>query len=315
MSLIGVRPLSNRAMLTEFGYELDQAFNRQWWSDIVVPIDSTQVDGEDHGWLGGVPDLREQTGDPEFSELRAMTYFIRNKTEQSGVRIKKADWRHQKNGMLKNRVGELAGMAAGRPGRMIQAAIVAGESQVCYDGQLFYDTDHLEGDSGEQSNDIEADVTTPAAPTAAEMAEALIDGATQIMCQKDDQGNECNLSATSFMAAVPKTHYKALLKALGQELIGNGESNIVAQVRGERRAFTIKPQLLPRATGNKLYMFRTDQGNGRPFIHQVLDAPELGILDDKSEYCVVHGHCLFTVDVTHNVAYGRWQGACLVTFV
>ena len=54
---------------------------------------------------------------------------------------------------------------------LINAALLAGESTVCFDGQYFFDTDHSEGDSGSQSNDITFDISdagsggTAAAPT------------------------------------------------------------------------------------------------------------------------------------------------------
>ena len=38
-------------------------------------------------------------------------------------------------------------------------AFINGEATVCYDGQYFFDTDHVEGDSGTQSNDLSVDIS------------------------------------------------------------------------------------------------------------------------------------------------------------
>ena len=48
------------------------------------------------------------------------------------------------------------------------------QSTACYDGQFFFDTDHAEGDSGTQSNDITNDIVTTTAPTASELQTSIL---------------------------------------------------------------------------------------------------------------------------------------------
>jgi phage major head subunit gpT-like protein len=63
-----------------------------------------------------------------------------------------------------------------------------GESQACFDGQFFYDTDHLWGDSGSQSNDLTSNVVTTNDPTAAELKIAFHAALIAMLGFKNDQG-------------------------------------------------------------------------------------------------------------------------------
>jgi len=307
---VGILNLTKRSVLSIFRVDFDKALTNRWWSGIAQRIQSDQAKSETHDWLGGVPQMSEQTGDPKFAQMRVNEFTIRNKPWQSGVEVPKAAWLHQKGDVITTKVAELVDVAAAHPGELIQTLISQGENTVCYDGQYYFDTDHAEGDSGTQSNDLTASATTPSAPTASETVDAILKAVVAIWSYKDDKGNGVNVSARQFMVCSGPTIFPSVLKAVNQELIGSGESNVVV----DNKKFTLVPQILPNLTGNKLYLFRSDAPNGKPFIYQILDEIEPYVLDENSEYCKIHGKLLFGASGNYNVGYGRWQGACLVTF-
>ena len=197
------------------------------------------------------------------------------------------------------------------PGTRIQELIVAGESTPCYDGQNYFDTDHTEGDSGTQDNDLTRDIASDTAPTADEMVDSVLKCVQAIMGFKDDEGTELNMNTKDFLVCAPLAYMSPLLKALNAELIGGGNTNVM---QGSRAGINFTGQLLPRVTGSKVYVFAQRASMmGSAFIWQVFNdvAPE--VLGRTSEHCKLNDELLFLVKARYNLGYGRWQDACLMT--
>lgn len=312
MALQNVRVLTEAGVISEVLYRLQNPLG-QWWGPMVSRFNSMHPEQENHGWLGGVPQMTEQTGDPRYNELRAATFIVRHKTWQAGVRVDKFQWMSKAAAQIQQRINEQTGVVLGHPGILLMNAIAAGETGRCYDGNFFFATDHSEGASGTHSNKISATAVAPANPTAAEMVDAILGAVEKIHSFKDDQGNECNMDAKEFIVAHPTGMTKSVIKALGAELIGGGDTNVVA---GERSGFKFTGQVMPRYTGNKIAVFRRrGTGEGDSFIWQVFQDTAPVVLGIESEYCKEHGHLLFKQEGRYNLAYGRWQGAVQATFV
>ena len=62
--------------------------------------------------------------------------------------------RRDKTGQIDIRIREQVQRAQAHWAKLLSDLIIAAESTVCYDGQYFFDTDHSEGDSGTQDNDL-----------------------------------------------------------------------------------------------------------------------------------------------------------------
>jgi phage major head subunit gpT-like protein len=306
MATTGIRRLTERGVL---GNMLYAGLLKQWFSALFFRVDSNQPDGETNVWLGGVPQMAERTGDPKFAKLRGSEFFIRNIPWESGILVSKEDWDYQKTSQVERKIGEQARVATAHPGVLAQTLIGSAETSAGADGQYYYDTDHSQGDSGTQSNDLTFTSATPTAPTVDEMVKAILAAVCAMWGFKDDQGNEMNLGASKFMIAAGPSMYPVVLEAVRNKLLSNGGSNIVA----DGRDFALVPQILPRRTGNKVYTFRADEG-AAPFILQVLQDNEPVVLGRDSEYCKLNGNLLFKLDGNYNVGYGMWQHACLTTF-
>lgn len=310
MAFKDIKNLTSRAVMAEMLYQMERQGPANWYAPFTFRAESNQPDGETHAWLGGFPGMTERKGDPQFGGLIAPEFFIKNVPFQAGVSIKKEHWLFQKLGLIEKRINEGVEVALDHPGLLIQQAIAAAESTNCYDGQFFFDTDHSEGSSGTQNNDITL-AKAGTLPTASEMQAAILKAIGQMLGFKDDKGNQVNMQARSFTVCAPTSLMGPLIQAIDQVLIGGGDSNVLAQ--GKR--FTLIPQLLPSWSGNKIAVFRNREPlMGSAFIHQILLNPEPVILDVNSEYCRLKGEILFKIEGTYNVGYGRWQDSCLVTF-
>ena len=286
-----------------------------------VPFESDQ-DSEDYAWLGMVPQMSQKAGEKKFSQLRDVDWTVRNVEYQAGIALPKKHILYDKTTQVQTRVNELADRTNAHWLSLIAPLIIAGESAVCYDGQYFFDTDHSEGISGSQSNDITHDVTTTTNPTATEMIDAILEGVESIIGFKDDRGEPVNEGMSEFVILTGTGLLKSGLKALSQTNVSNGESNILI----EQGSFKFRVVASPRITWTDRFALFCTQGTQKPIIRQQrvpnnpapgynMDGLLLETLWTDSEHCKKHDECLVSVETERAAAYGDWKKACLVTLI
>jgi phage major head subunit gpT-like protein len=288
---------------------LDTGSN-SWVDAVAMRMESDQAT-ETYAWLGNSPALREFIGGRTPAELSELSFTISNKDYEGSLTIKSKDMRRDKMGYLNVRVNQLADRAMDHPAKLITALMVAGESTACYDGQFFFDTDHSEGSSGVQSNDIISVAATPAKPKVEEMSDAIFAAIQQIYTLKDDRGEPMNQSAAQFQVQVPVSMMKVALEAVTALLGEGGKSQTIPALAGVFQITVVPNPRLSWTT--KIAVFRTDEA-AKPFILQQEGAPDVVALGDGSEYEQLNKEQLFGIDWTGNVGYAYWQYACLVTF-
>lgn len=309
--------LSSRAIIGEYFRRLEQG-PANWATQLSNYFASDQA-GEDYKWLGMSPAMREWVGGRMAKGLRDNAYTIRNKAFESTLEISIDDLRRDKTGQIMVRIGEQVDRAQAHWARLLSTLIIDGESTACYDGQLYFDTDHAEGSSGTQSNDISVDISAlpvPAtahgsttAPAPEELMHAILEGAQAVLGFKDDQGEPMNENARQFLVMVPTSFWKSALAAVGAPSLAQGATNIITAADG----FGFQVQVNPRLTWTtKLAVFRLD-GNVKPFIRQEEVPVEVSAIAEGSELEFnerVHRYGLYA---SGNVGYGYWQQSCLVT--
>ena len=281
-----------------------------WINDLVMKTNSDDA-SETDAWLGAPPAMNEFIGKRKLNELKEVSFTISNKDYENNLVIRSKDMRRDKTGQIQIRVNQLADRVLDHPATLLSTLVMNGESALCYDGQYFFDTDHVDGDSGMISNDITSVAAVPAAPTAAEFSKAIMAAITAMYKFKDDKGQPMNQSARVFTVMVAPDHMTAALEAVTSLQGANGASAIIPALRGK---FTINVEVNARLTWTtKFAVFRTD-GNVKPFILQEdsggMDVVAIG---DGSEHEQMHKEQIYGVDWSGNVGYGYWQGAVLVT--
>ena len=121
------------------------------WPEIAMRVPS-DGESENYGWLNSMPRMREFLGDRIFEELRASNYTLANVPWESSVGLDRHKVEDDQYGFFSNVARELAEEATRHPDDLLVDIIVNAETNLCYDGQPFFDTDHVEGKSGAQSN-------------------------------------------------------------------------------------------------------------------------------------------------------------------
>lgn len=304
---------SSRAIIGRFYDRLSGSAPPAWVPRVALRVDSDQS-SEDYKWLGMSPVMREWVGGRAAQGFRSNGITVANKLFSADVEVSVDDIRRDKTGQFVARIDELPGRAQQHRAKLLTDLIIAGESTNCYDAQFFFDTDHSEGTSGTQSNDIAFDISdngtggTATAPLASTIQGAVLQAVQAIMGFKDDKGEPMNEGAMEFDVMVPATFMGETIKALTMPLVGGGDSNVLMS-----NMFRLNPVINPRLTWTtKLAVFRTD-GVVKPFIEQVEFDPEIAAIAEGSEREKIERTHLYTVTRSGNVAYGYWQHACLVT--
>lgn len=311
---MGAQTLTSRAIIGEFYKTLEQDIGASWVADLSMLFTSDQ-DSEEYVWLGQSPQMREWVGGRHAKGFRENGITIKNKHYEATIEVLLKEMRRDKTGQVMARISDLALRTNSHWASLLSTLTINGESTVCYDGQYFFDTDHAEGDSGTQSNDISVDISTlPAsvhgsaasAPSVEEFQQAMLKGVTAIHGFKDDQGEPMNEGAMGFIAMVPTGLGYVARNAVAMPR-GTGVSE--QMVDGVNMRIAVNPRL---TWTDKFAVFRAD-GGVKPFIRQQETEVMLKAKAEGSEFEFDNDAHQYGVDSWRNAGYGYWQHACLIT--
>lgn len=312
---MGAKSLGSRAIIGEFYLKLEQNLGATWVPQVSMKFDSDQ-ESETYPWLGQSPVMREWIGGRQAKGFRDNGITIANKTYESTMRVPLAWLRRDKTGQIMVRIAEQTERANAHWAKLLNQLIIDGEATACYDGQYFFDTDHSEGDSGTQDNDIAVDISTTTAPTAGEMETAILKAIQQIIGFKDDQGEPMNENAQKFLVMVPVPFMSAAAAALGSSIIidsSTSRSNTILTL-SSMAGFTVALAVTPRLTWTtKFAVFRAD-GQLAAFIRQEEEDITVDAIAEGTEHEFKEDEHLYGIKAIRNVGYGYWQKSCLVTF-
>lgn len=308
--------LSSRAIMGMYFARLE-ADPGMGWIDGISNMFSSDQASEDYKFLGQSPAMVEWIGGRKAKGFSGQGLTIVNKHYEATIEVSKRDLRRDKTPQLQARIAEFADRAQTHWASLLSTLLLNGPSTVCYDGQYYFDTDHSEGDSGSQSNDITVDISAlPAlvhgvvtAPSVEEMQQSIIAGIAQILSFKDDKGEPMNENARSFTVIVPVGLYMVAVSAVSTlataALQQNLNPNLIA-------GLTVNVQMNARLTWTDSFaIFRTDSPI-KGLIRQTEQDVELKAKAEGSEFEFDNDAWQFGIDAWRGVGYGYWQRACYV---
>lgn len=314
---MGIEKLTERQVIGEFFKALEQDTGVAWVGAISNYFTSDQA-SEEYAWLGQTPQLREWIGGRNAKGFRESSQTIRNLHYETTLDILVRNLRRDKSGQALIQIAEMAVRANAHWATLLSTLILSGPSTDCYDGQYFFDTDHSEGDSGTQSNDISVDISaypsvksgSTTKPSVEDLQWAIMDAITAIAGFKDDQGEPMNENVTSFLVMVPPTFYLAAKQAMALPVQSAGQTALDA-IKSE---FNIEVMANTRlATWTTSFtVFRTDS-KVKPLIRQEEMNIDLKVKGYGSEYEFDNDAHQYGIDTWRNVGFGLWQHACYVT--
>lgn len=310
--------LSSRAIIGEFYKRLEQDPGTAW-VDAVSMLFTSDQESETYNWLGQSPVMREWVGGRNAKGFRENGITIKNLEFEATMEVLVKELRRDKTGQVMVRIRELADRTNAHWAKILTTLVLNGESTVCYDGQFFFDTDHSEGDSGSQSNDIAIDISTlpvsvagtTTAPSVEQMQLAILKTVEQIYSFKDDQGEPMNENASNFVVMVPTPFWHPAKAAVRNPVVDASQTSMVPVMDDINIRVAVNPRL---TWTTKFATFRTD-GSVSPFIRQQETGVMIKAIAEGSELEFNENLHHYGVEANRNVGYGYWQHACLTTLV
>lgn len=178
---------------------------------------------EAYAMLGRAPGMREWLGDRVYHQLRAAKFTLENKHFESSLAIERTDIEDDNLGWLETSMRMLGEEAAYHPDELLFSAMKAGESSECWDGQYFFDTDHVWGSSGTQSNILTYTTVNPAAVTPLEINKAFHLAMVRMLGFKKDNGKRWIRPKQNMLSglriACPLSLYSNAYKAFNTRIV------------------------------------------------------------------------------------------------
>ena len=309
--------LSSRAIIGMYYARLESNPGMVWVDGVSNLFGSDQA-SETYPFLGQSPMMREWVGGRQAKGLQANSVMLTNRHYEATLEIAVRDARRDKSGQIVARVNEFADRAIGHWASLVSTLLINAPSTVCYDGQYYFDTDHSEGNSGTQSNDITVTLASlPAAvkgvataPSMEQMQQAILAGIAQILSFKDNVGEPMNEDAKAFVVIVPVSLFLVASAAVSAVTTGALQQNLNANLIA---GLKIDVQMNPRLTWTDSFaIFRTDSPI-KGFIRQSEMDVELKAKAEGSEFEFDNDAWQFGIDSWRTAGYGYWQRACYVT--
>ena len=277
------------------------------------PMLATEVpssaDQEKYAWLGTAPTMREWVDERVPKGLLDHSYTLVNKHFEGSIGVDRDDLDDDQTNQINLRVTDMGARARRHPDSLLSTLIIDGESTLCYDGQFFFDTDHSEGDSGTQDNDLTATAADTANITQAEFKTAIGAAIKALMGFKDDRAEpfleDWQLDNANLKLMVPPAMRQVAIETLTAELISN-----TTNIYKNQAEILVNARL---TSGVKCYLFYTGTPV-KPFIFQNRQALQTGFLGNTAETGFMRRTYVFGADARYNVGYGLWQFAVLTTF-
>tara|TARA_Y100000310_G_scaffold344004_1_gene454493 strand:+ start:7441 stop:8385 length:945 start_codon:yes stop_codon:yes gene_type:complete len=307
--------LGTKGIIGEYFRAMEQDVGVGWVNSISNHFGSDQLT-ETYEFLGQSPVFREWIGGRNAKGLLDFNFTITNKHYESTLEITERQRGRDKTSQVQIRINDQVRRASAHWASLLSTLITNGASTACYDAQFFFDTDHSEGASGSQSNDVDIDISElPAAtagvvtaPSSEEANLAVLKAISLMTAFVDDQGEPMNEEADEFLVMVPHSLFPAFQSGLTNPR-GTGLSE---QENTLTKISVVANARVNSSWDDEFAVFRTDSAI-KPLIRQEEVAPRLKVRAEGSEFEFENDAHQFGLDAWRNVGYGYWQHAFLGT--
>lgn len=132
-----------KALMTGFRREYQNGLQvaDSAWDKVATRVPSTSRSNT-YGWLGQFPQFREWVGDRVIKDMAAHGYQIENKLWESTVGVARTDIEDDNIGIYSPLFQEMGRAAGVHPDELVFALLKNGGSELCFDGQNFFDDEH-----------------------------------------------------------------------------------------------------------------------------------------------------------------------------
>jgi phage major head subunit gpT-like protein len=137
----GVLNALRTALRGEFSARMADIDAKPIWK-LLATIITSSTKSNTYGWLGAFPQLREWIGDRAIKDIAEFAYQIVNKKYESTLGVDRTDIEDDNLGQYRVLAREMADEFERFMNRNVAALITGGFTNICYDGQKFFDAAH-----------------------------------------------------------------------------------------------------------------------------------------------------------------------------
>ncbi len=282
--------LLSKGLLTNFFEGYTNAVTS--WQEVATKVPST-ARSENYAWIGSLPRMRKMKGERVPKKLLAHTYTITNEEYEASIEVSHADIKDDQTGQYGIQAKSIGESVKMFPDELIfETLIPNGVSELCYDGQYFFDTDHPIGETGAtQSNKF----------TTALSATSFNTARTMLRRMKDDFGRPTiNRNMDLLLVVSPELENTAEL-ILEAERDASGATNTN---KGKARILVVDWL----ADTNNWYLLNVS-GVIKPFVLQEREFIPFESLEEGSEPNFMRKKNYYGTYWRGNAGYGLYQKA------
>ena len=339
---MGAAALTSRAIIGRMYYQIEQGARASWVPKVSRLFKSDQG-SEEYPWLGQTSPLRKWKGERFAKGLRDNNKVtIVNDLYEGTLEVDIRELRRDKTGQINARIDDLGARTVQHWAVLLSdlinnGHIGTGPGLVAYDGQFFYDVDHVDvgaPNQTSQDNDLAVDISalpssqhgSTTSPSVGEMVLSVLQGIQQILSFKDDQGEPINDMVQEFVVMVPVNLWTAVASAVAADYVEEGQRNPLQAGQSLR----VLPMINARLTATDTFFVFRSMGPVAALLRQV-EVPNQGgqdASDGDSEADVIvsalaegseeamkfHRH-LYGVEASRGAGYGYWQYSCRVQLI
>jgi phage major head subunit gpT-like protein len=256
----------------EFRYQQAYSKRKQYYSQVAEEVPSSTKQNV-YTWLAELPGLRKWVGPKLARNIAARAVALINDDYEDTMEIDRNDLDDDQAGIYARKAELMADADARWPDDLVTAAIIAGNSTVCYDGQNFFDASHpVDVDDSSQGTYANLFTTRPLNQANFNFVYA------QMQQYRGESGKPLEVTPT-ILATGPANREIALeiCKAgLIAQIAKNvaGTENVAASAATNVNMGEVTPLILPRLvddTAGAWYLLSTDRL--KPFLFQLRKAP------------------------------------------
>lgn len=261
--------------------------------DPIANILKSSLLSEKHVFTGEIGGLKIWNGPRQSKRIEGDTLTIENLLYEDTLLVTADQIKYDQTGQVQLRINEIAQNALTHRRDLMAALIAQLGTTLSYDGQYFFDTDHVFGKSGTVSNLITFDISddaaaipsdergTAAKPSAQTLGYAVLAGIQAMIGFKGNDGEKLvNRNMREVTVAVPLHYMTAMSLALGLNVMPNRADNVLL---GGLEQFRINMVWVPELTGNSFDIYRTD-ASFKSIIVQETDEYEIDTWGMDSEF-------------------------------
>lgn len=138
-----ITPDTIKDLMTAFraDFEAGKTMADPAWNKVATLVRSSSKSNT-YGWLGQFPQFREWVGERQIKDMQAHGYQILNKLWEATVGVQRTDIEDDELGIYSPLFQEAGRASEVHPDELVFAMLKDGGSELCYDGQNFFDDEH-----------------------------------------------------------------------------------------------------------------------------------------------------------------------------